>query len=94
MYMEALLQGKLVIDESGYLRIHDTLIIWPYHYSFISEGSDIWITNEKAEKIIKVGDPVKIGGGEYPEQYVSQAIGQSLPDDCKGPFWLAGQIMP
>jgi len=91
--MLARLGGKLVLDDTGYLRVNDTLIIWPYGYSLKIEGKEIWIINDKGEKIAHVGDWVNLGGGEVPAWAVVERIGQALQEDAKGPYWIAGDVI-
>ena len=66
-YMQALLTGgTLIIDNAGYIRIgtsglasssaNEPLIIWPYGYSFKTEGANILIINDKGQTIATVGD--------------------------------------
>jgi hypothetical protein len=89
--MQALLQGVLTRDNDGYLRVYDELIIWPYGYSYQIEGEDIWILDDNSIRIFKVGDFVHIGGGEIPKDWAEEKIGQSLPENCQGPYWLMAQ---
>jgi hypothetical protein len=90
----ALMQGKLKRDDFGYLRVNDDLMIWPYRFSCVIEGDNTWIIDEQNRKIIKVGDDVKIGGGEINRKQAQQAIGELLPENCIGPFYLVSTIVP
>ncbi|HEX9896902.1 MAG TPA: hypothetical protein VGA85_04475 [Dehalococcoidales bacterium] len=95
--MQALLPGKLVIDDAGYLRVNVTndfhpLIIWPYGYSLKIEGKETWIINDKGQAVARVGDTVILGGGEVPAWAVEEIIGYALPEDAKGPYWTVGKI--
>ena len=89
--MEVLLTGKLIQD-NGYLRISEELIIWPYGYSLKTEDNDIWVIDDKDQTVARVGDTVKIGGGEIPGYWAEEIIGHPLPAGCEGPYWLAGHI--
>ncbi|OGO17505.1 MAG: hypothetical protein A2Z15_05820 [Chloroflexi bacterium RBG_16_50_11] len=93
-YLLALLPGKLIMDKDGYLRISEqnTLVLWPYGYSFKIEGQDVWIINDKGMKAVKVGDDITLGGGFIPDNVVPMKIGHALPEGCKGPFWLANPL--
>ncbi len=93
-YMLVLLPGKLVIDSAGYLRVNVTpdlhaLIIWPYGYSLKIEGKDVWIINDKGQAVAKVGDTVKLGGGFVGADVVEERIGQALPKDAAGPYFIS-----
>ena len=92
--MLVLLPGKLVIDNNGYIRVDminesDPLIIWPYGYSLNIEGKDIWIINDKGQAVAKVGDSVKLGGGFVGADVVEERIGQALPKDAAGPYFIS-----
>jgi hypothetical protein len=84
----ALLSGELVIDDNGCLRVFNYLILWPYGYTFEMEGNDIWVVNEEEVRVAKVGDKVRMGGGEIPPDFAEEKIGQALPEDCAGSYWL------
>jgi hypothetical protein len=96
--MQAILRGKLVLDDAGYLRVNvtndlRTLIIWPYGYSLKIEGKETWIINDKGQAVARVGDTVILGGGEVPAWAVEEIIGYALPEDAKGPYWLTGNVI-
>jgi hypothetical protein len=91
-YMLVLLPGKLVMDKDGYLRVNDALVLWPYGYSLITEGDDIWILTGKGVKAFRVGDNITLGGGFIPDEYVAMKIGHALPEGCTGSFFLANPI--
>jgi len=97
LQMQALVSGRLVLDD-GYLRVRTLwplrgiLIIWPYGYSWKAEDSEIWIINEEGRAVARVGDKIQIGGGEIPASFAEEKIGQPLPADIEGPFWLAGEV--
>lgn len=105
--LQSLVSGKLVVD-GGYLRVKPTwpfkdtwviwplkgsLIIWPYGYSWKVVNNEIWIINNKGQEVVRVGDNVRLGGGEIPASYAEEKIGQPLPDGISGPFWSAGGIV-
>lgn len=89
----ALTQGELVRDEQGYLRVNGALMIWQFGFSCVIEGDNAWIVNDHGNKIIKVGDFVKIGGGEILKKHAEQAIGTLLPENCVGPYYLISEIV-
>ena len=89
--LEALLSGKLVVDD-GYLRVNGHLILWPHGYSWQAENNEIWILNDEGQKVARVGESVRLGGGVMPTSIAEEKIGQKLPDGIKGPFWLMGIV--
>ncbi|MDD5701612.1 MAG: hypothetical protein PHU23_06120 [Dehalococcoidales bacterium] len=97
-YPCALAQGELVLDD-GYLRLkpsigldgtsRGSLIIWPPGSTWQMENDRIQILNQEGKPIARSGETLRIGGGEVPEEIVSKYTGQTLPDGCQGPYWLA-----
>jgi|WetSurMetagenome_2_1015567.scaffolds.fasta_scaffold03321_6 hypothetical protein len=87
------LSGRLETDNGGYIRINDTtksiLIIWPYGYSFEIVGKETWIINDNGQKLMGIGDEVKIEGGFIDKSLAEERIGVHLPEDANGPYFLA-----
>lgn len=100
-YPVALTQGTLIFDgkylliRSGFLFFGtDTLAIWPYGYSVNVEGGEIQVLNESSQVVARVGDIIKMGGGETTKEVVEENyIGKPLPDDCEGPYWLVSEVL-
>jgi hypothetical protein len=95
--MNALAEGKLVLD-SGYLRLKPSfgeshLLIWPYGYSLSIEGKEIQVIDSDGQVAARVGDRIKVGGGEVPAEIVERYIGQPLPDNCPGPYWIVSEVV-
>jgi hypothetical protein len=102
-YMLSLLQGgTLVIDNAGYIRIgspnlpassaNGPLIIWPYGYSFKTEGTNIWIVSDTGQTVARVGDKLDIGGGFVDASVAAVLIGQALPKNAVGPYYIAAPL--
>ena len=102
-YMLALLKGgTLIIDNAGYIRIgtpglttssaNGPLIIWPYGYSFKTEGTNILIINDEGQTVASVGDKLDIGGGFVDASVVEVLIGYALPKDAVGPYYIAAPL--
>jgi hypothetical protein len=88
-----LMQGELVLDSNGYLRVGGEsggLIIWPYGYSWKIEGKEIWIIDDRGQSVARVGDWVKMGGSGIPKYWAEGQIGSPLQEGAEGPYWLAG----
>ncbi len=103
IYFDALAEGKLVLDNNN-LRLKPSwgkgdvwskgeLLIWPYGYSLRIEGKEIQIIDNYGHLVARVGDKIKVGGGEVPAEIVEKYIGQQLPDDCTGPYWLVSRVI-
>jgi hypothetical protein len=86
--LTAEMSGELVLDDNGCLRVFDYLILWPYGYTLEIEGDVIWVVNEEGVRVAKAGDNLRMGGGEIPPDFAEEKIGQALPGDCAGPYWL------
>ncbi len=98
-YMDALARGKLIFDgkyillRAGFLFFtEDMLLIWPYGYSVAVEKGEIQILNENRQIVARVGDNVKLGGGENPISNVEKLIGESLPEEWNGTCWLVAPV--
>lgn len=96
-YPEALVEGTLVLENS-YLRIDrfvdgSVLPVWPHGYSLHIEGGEIQVLDNEGRLVASVGDSIKAGGGEIAAQIVEEFIGESLPHDCEGPYWLFSEVI-
>jgi len=97
-YPSALATGILVLD-GGRLRLeyqgtgYSNLLIWPYGYSQYIEGEEIRIVNIEGKTVARVGDIIKVGGGEVPIVIVEKYIGKTLPEKCPGPYWLVSKVV-
>lgn len=80
--MQVLLQGDLVLDSSGCLRVHDHLILWPYGYSVNIKGDEIHVIDDKGQIVGRVGEFVKLGGGNIPAFFAEEKLGYPLPEGC------------
>jgi hypothetical protein len=103
IYPDALFEGKLVLDNSN-LRLKPSwgkgdvwgkgdLLVWPYGYSLRIKGKQIQIIDNDGQLVARVGDKIKVGGGEVAAEIVEKYIGQQLPDDCTGPYWLVSKVI-
>ena len=96
--MMARTEGRLILDE-GCLRLKPTfgesyMIIWPYGYELRLEDKTIQVLNTDGQAVACVGDWIELGGGETDSmEGIENFIGQPLPPDCTGPYWIAGTII-
>lgn len=93
VYMDALLVGELVLVDNC-LRINDSdgnsyLPIWPQGFSLHIEKNIIQVIDDTGQFVAQVGDNLKVGGGEMPEEYITEYLAQPLPNGCSGPYWIA-----
>jgi len=93
-FMEALLTGELVLEDC-YLRIDGTLIIWQPDYFVNNNDGTIEILDRNGEVVARVGEEVCMGGGEITSiEHINKLLKEPLPQDCEGPYWLMGEIVP
>jgi len=98
--MTALLEGELALD-NGCLRVSDRgydnyLLVWPYGFSLnTDENGVIQVRDDKGQPVARVGDKVKIGGGECvkPCKGISNYSAQLPSDICSGPYWIVGEVV-
>ena len=97
-YPAALATGILALDD-GYLRLEyqgtgdSDLLIWPPGFSIHIQGNTIHVLNKNGNEVARVGDKIKAGGGQVPAVIVEKYIGQTLPADCLGPYWLVSEVI-
>ncbi len=94
-YMEALLEGILILDDNGCLRVqHESMslaeapvIIWHYDFSLDINDEEIIVLNGDEEPVGRVGEWTRMGGGE------TRSIDEpEIPEGCPGPYWILGGI--
>lgn len=98
--MDGLLEGKLELD-NGCLRVKyfdgSDLLIWPHGFSLRTEGEEIQVIDSGGQVAARVGDNILVGGGEVPAEFdefiAEEIIGQSLPDNCTGPYWIVSEVI-
>jgi len=98
--MTALLEGELSLED-GCLRVSDRgydnyLLVWPYGFSLnTDENGVIQVIDDKGQPVARVGDKVKIGGGECvkPCKGISNYSAQLPSDRCSGPYWIVGEVI-
>ncbi|MGH2541383.1 MAG: hypothetical protein ACRDIB_01215, partial [Ardenticatenaceae bacterium] len=92
-YMEALIEGTLVLDENGCLRLEGVssdgaLVIWHHNFELHIESDTIEVLDGAGQVVGRVGDPLRAGGGEGPSVYPLDMP----PSTCPGPYWILGEI--
>ena len=97
----ALMFGQLV-NEGGCLRVvaneggESYLVLWTAGAAAIVDGDTIAIQDASGEILARVDQQIGLVGGEYKQRdWVAGMLqpGRGLPDDCPGPYWLAGEII-
>jgi hypothetical protein len=92
-YFLASLPGKLIIDDSGYIRMdtgrEQPLIIWPFGYSLQINSKDTTILTSEGQVFARIGDTIHLGGGFTSLAGAEERLGYFLPADISGPYYLA-----
>jgi hypothetical protein len=83
-----------VIDQQ---RGTDYLPIWRPDFTLGTDQGGIAIRNGAGRVLARVGDTIRIGGGEVPSDEAAwlstAALRQKPPAECPGPYWLVGEII-
>ncbi|HEY6567712.1 MAG TPA: hypothetical protein VI341_09360 [Actinomycetota bacterium] len=100
-YPSALI-GGVIEARSGCLFIsaHEEswLLLWPQGYTAQEVGGEVEVTDEDGERVGRVGDEVRLGGGEgnptemggsdAAERWASDLAGVDIPERCGDLYWL------
>jgi hypothetical protein len=97
--MEALLVGELA-QVNGCLRVKSSEIpeeylpIWPAGFR-LGTSNPFQVLNEAGEVVAQVGQEVRLGGGEVPDEVVQEVaqMEEPLPSNCLGPYWVVGELL-
>ncbi len=93
-FMESLVIGELTLEDC-YLRIDGALIIWQPDYFVNNNDGTIEILDRNGEVVARVGEEVCMGGGEITSiEHINKLLKEPLPQDCEGPYWLMGEMVP
>lgn len=94
--MTSEISGTLVLVD-GCIRVYDAetetswLLIWPPTFSLNAENNSIQILDGQDNVVARVGDSVRIDGGEiWSPSYFSETMQPNLPADCPSPYWIVG----
>ena len=88
--------GKLVVVNDCIRVMHDKsdtswLLIWPPNFSLNFKDDTIQILNKDGQAVARVGDMVRIGGGEVSSSsFFSETMKKKLPINCLAPYWIVG----
>ena len=95
--MTALLEGELVLED-GCLRVDDYydnyLLVWPYGFSLSTgDGKVIQVIDDTDQPVARVGDKIKLGGGEMSSERIAQYSVELPSARCSGPYWIVGEVL-
>jgi hypothetical protein len=95
--MEAIVIGDLIIEDNCIRVISDTgrnkyLLIWPPGFSLNTETDPVQILDETGKVVARIGDYVRIGGGEIKLKIsLGEYTSSQIPSQCPGPYWIVGE---
>ncbi|NJD51444.1 MAG: hypothetical protein FIB07_01090 [Candidatus Methanoperedens sp.] len=94
-YMQALLSDKPeeLIIKDGCLRAGGYLLVWPSGFSVNTGDGRIQITDDNGHPVMRVGDKIKLGGGEMPGERIAQYSSELPNDRCSGSYWIVGEVI-
>lgn len=97
-YMMAQIEGKLVLDDRGCLRLRyegdgSLVPVWAPGFGVDDSAGEVRVLDAKGRVVARVGDEVNLGGGEGPPAERLPAVDgrtkRELRDRCPGEYWLA-----
>jgi hypothetical protein len=94
-WMEALLEGVLILDEHGCLRAETPfgnapLIVWHHNFDLQISANTMEVIDGAGRVVARVDEPLSIGGGSALSPDI---LGLPIPA-CPGPYWMLGEISP
>ena len=96
-FPEALMSGT-VVELDGCIRVRSDagsrghLLVWQPDHRIQRNGERIEIVDGSGKVLARVGEQIRIGGGEMPRAAVEKALKAPLPPACTGPYWMAGSV--
>lgn len=82
-----------VIEQDGCIRVRSDrspsnyLPVWQPGHRIQRSGERLEIVDRRGEVVARVGEPIDLGGGEWPS--AENYLATPLPPACTGPYWMA-----
>ena len=92
--MTALIFGELRLID-GCLRVGSGaghLLVWPPGFSLSTENDGIEILSGAGQVVARVGEEIRMGGGEVPFIDGAARTRLKIPADCPGRYWIVGRV--
>ncbi len=96
--MEALFQGRVILDQAGCIRLDSaegSTVVWPYGATLQQSGLELRVRAADGREIGRLGGSFRFGGGHVPTLHTFALA----PEDrelaqlsCPGDFWIVGEI--
>lgn len=97
--MEALFQGRVVVDERGCLRLESAdrhTVVWPKGFTLDEVGGELRVLDGTGSAVGRIGGSFRLGGGEVPflteGALVSSEVLQRAVESCPGRYWIVGEV--
>lgn len=98
--MEALFQGRVVLDGAGCLRLDSpdpATVVWPKGFTVVADGDTLRVRDAAGREVGHVGGTFRLGGGELGSLHagvpVSAADRERAHASCPGGYWIVGDVM-
>lgn len=93
--LTALLTGELVLEDNC-LRVAGYLLAWPPEFTVDIREDTVEVADGLTGEQVtwRLGETVRVGGGETPDDRLTEAVRERLPANCRGPYWLVGGWLP
>jgi hypothetical protein len=107
-FMTALGGGTLVVRNRCIHMAPDRgggVVVWPHGYSLRREGNEVLVLNSRGEVVAKVGEEVRMGGGQITQEEAGPMLEAArrnfeeereelgVPDGCRGPLWVSSGVV-
>lgn len=98
--MEALFQGRVVLDGAGCLRLDSpdpATVVWPKGFTIVADGDTLRVRDASGRVIGHVGGRFNLGGGELGSLHASVPVSDAdrarAHASCPGGYWIVGDVM-
>lgn len=99
--MEALFDGRVLMDAAGCLRLEigspeDATVVWPFGTTLEAFGSTYRVREEGGRAVGVVGERFRFGGGFVSELHdgipMNEDARAHAGERCPGVYWIVGEI--
>lgn len=98
--MDALFEGRVVLDEAGCLRLDAPdrhTVVWPVGFSLEVEGDDLTVRDDEGRTVGSIGGAFRLGGGEVERLHEGIRMAPSdktkAEERCPGRYWIVGEAL-
>ena len=91
--MTAMIGGQLRLGDGCLRAGAGHLLVWPPGWSLSTENDRIEILNGTGQVVARVGEEVRMSGGEVPFIEGAARTQLKIPADCPGRYWIVGDVV-